>query len=466
MANRQTTDLSEIIERQKLTLFVVRIVALSWLVTFFDGFDMSAISFVAPDLSTALHLNRLMLGNAFSSGQVGMVLGGFIFGYLGDRIGRRPAIMLATASFGVLTLGLALAGSYTALLALRVVQGLAIGGLLPLAWALNIEYVPRGYRSTVVTLTMLGYAFGSSFAGVMTVWLTPRHGWQGVFVFGGCAALVATGLLAGLLPESIRYLAIKNERPDRIAAYARRLAPGRAISASDQFVVSGDMAGPAKGFAVSMLFRGELRWITPLIWSAYTVSSVAVFFVATWGPSVLQMIGFGRSSAALASSVNILGGAVGGLLLMRFIDTRGAISIAAFPALAVPVLLVMGLRRMGGTSFLVLFFFSTLFLIGAHLGIQGICGIFYPSAYRANGAGWAASIGKIGSIVGPLLGGIVLSSRLPVRMTFALLAICPLIVGGATFAIGRLQRRISQSDETGHDTGRLASLATEIGRPD
>jgi MFS transporter, AAHS family, 4-hydroxybenzoate transporter len=466
MADRQSIDLSEIIEQQKLTLFVVRIVALSWLVTFFDGFDMSAISFVAPDLSTALHLNRLMLGNAFSSGQVGMVLGGFIFGYLGDRIGRRPAIMLATASFGVLTLGLALAGSYTALLGLRVVQGLAIGGLLPLAWALNIEYVPRGYRSTVVTMTMLGYAFGSSFAGVMTVWLTPRYGWQGVFVFGGCAALVATGLLAGLLPESIRYLANKNKRPERIAAYARRLAPGRAISASDQFVVSGDMAGPAEGFAVSMLFRGELRWITPLIWSAYTVSSVAVFFVATWGPSVLQMIGFGRSSAALASSVNILGGAVGGLVLMRFIDTRGAISIAAFPALAVPVLLVMGLRGMGGTSFLVLFFSSTLFLIGAHLGIQSICGIFYPSAYRANGAGWAASIGKIGSIVGPLLGGIVLSSRLPARMTFALLAICPLIVGGATFAIGRLQRRMSQSDETGHDTGRLASLATEIGRPD
>jgi AAHS family 4-hydroxybenzoate transporter-like MFS transporter len=417
-------------------------------------------------LSSALDLNRLLLGNAFSSGQVGMVLGGFVFGYLGDRIGRRPAIMLATASFGVLTLGLALAGSYTALLALRVLQGLAIGGLLPLAWALNIEYVPRAYRSTVVTLTMLGYGFGSSFAGVMTVWLTPRYGWQGLFVFGGCAALVATGLLAVLLPESIRYLANKNKRPDRIAAYARRLAPGRAISASDQFVVSGDMAPPRKGFAVSMLFRGELRWITPLIWCAYTVSSVAVFFVATWGPSILQMIGFGRSSAALASSVNILGGALGGLLLMRFIDRRGAVSIAAFPALAVPLLLVLGLSGIGRMSFLVLLFFSTLFLIGAHLGIQSICGIFYPSAYRANGTGWAASIGKIGSIVGPLLGAIVLSSRLPVKMTFALLAICPLIVGGATFAIGRLERRMSESDEAGHHARRVAPLAAEMGGPD
>jgi len=246
----------------------------------------------------------------------------------------------------------------------------------------------------------------------------------------------------------------------------RERACRRESASSRKTIVSGDIAGPTKGFAVSMLFRNELRWITPLIWFAYTVSSIAVFFESTWGPSVLQMIGFGRSSAALASSVNILGGALGGLLLMRFIDTRGAISIAAFPALAVPVLLVMGLAGIGGAGFLVLFFFSTLFLVGAHLGIQSICGIFYPSVYRANGTGWAASIGKIGSIVGPLLGGIVLSSRLPVRMTFALLAICPLIVGWATFAIGRLQRQMSRSDEARHDTERVASLATEIGPPE
>ena len=129
---------------------------ISWVVTFFDGFDMNVIAFVAPDMSNADHLDRLMMGKVFSAGLLGTMIGGFLFGYIGDRIGRRPSIVFATASFGVLTLGFGLAGSYAALLVLRLADGIAIGGMLPLAWALNIEYVPRRYRSTVVTVIMMG----------------------------------------------------------------------------------------------------------------------------------------------------------------------------------------------------------------------------------------------------------------------------------------------------------------------
>jgi AAHS family 4-hydroxybenzoate transporter-like MFS transporter len=129
--------------------------------------------------------------------------------------------------------------------------------------------------------------------------------------------------------------------------------------------------------------------------------------------------------------------------LTRFVDKHGAISIMAFPLLAVPTLLLMELSGIGGIGFLALNFFAMMFLIGAHLGLQSIAGIFYPSAYRANGAGWAASIGKIGSIVGPLIGGILLSSRLPVKHVYALLAVCPILVAAGAFYIGGLQRRIA-----------------------
>ncbi|MGA8870711.1 MAG: MFS transporter, partial [Candidatus Acidiferrales bacterium] len=237
MADRHTTDISEVIENQKLTPFVTGLILLCALVTFFDGFDMNVISLVAPEVSAALHLNQSMMGNVFSSGLAGTMAGGFLFGYLGDRIGRRPSIILATISFGVLTLGLALAGSYSELLALRFLQGIGIGGLLPLAWVLNIDYVPRGYQSTVVTLLMLGYALGDSFAGPLSIWFTS-YGWRSVFIFGGCAALAVTVLLIFLLPESIKFLANKNKRPDLIARFARRLAPGRRIEASDRFVIS------------------------------------------------------------------------------------------------------------------------------------------------------------------------------------------------------------------------------------
>ena len=427
MADHSPTDLSDIIENQKLTWFVTSLVLISWIVTFFDGFDMNVIAFVAPDMSAALHLDRLMMGKVFSVGLFGTMIGGFLFGYIGDRIGRRPSIIFATAAFGVLTLGLARSGSYATLLTVRLLDGIAIGGLLPLCWALNIEYVPRRYRSTVVTVIMLGYTFGNSFGGPLTIWLTPHYGWRSVFIFGGCAALVATGLLLLFLPESIKFLAIRNKRPDLIATYAKRLAPKQAICAADGFALPGEIR--SEKFAVSMLFQNELRWITPLLWIAYVASSIAVFFRVSWEPSVFQALGFSRSTAALASSANSIGGAIGGLLLMRFTDTRGVIAVAVLPALAVPTLLVMGLARLGGNAFLVLSFLNTMFIVGAHFGIHSIAGIFYPSAYRANGAGWATSIAKIGSILGPLLGGAALSSEVPVKSVYAFLATCPPVVG-------------------------------------
>jgi MFS transporter, AAHS family, 4-hydroxybenzoate transporter len=462
MAERQTTDISEIIEKQKLTGFVVRLILLCWIVTFFDGFDMNVIAFVMPDLSSLLHLNPVMKGYVFSAGLLGTMIGGFFFGYLGDRIGRRPSIILATASFGVLTLGLVLPHTYGQLLGLRLIQGIAIGGLLPLCWVLNIEYVPRRYRSTVVTVIMLGYTIGNSFSAPFTVWMVPRHGWQSVFIFGGCAALLATGLLILFLPESIRYLVAKNKRPEVVARIVQRLAPARRVDPADQFVVSDETARGGEGFSVSMLFRDELRWITPLLWIAYMASSVAVFFGNTWGPTVLQTLGFSRSTAALAVGVNSMGGALGGLLLMRFTDTRGAISIAVLPVVSVPILLTLGLTNLAGSAFLVLNFFSTMFIVGTHFGMHSIAGIFYPSSYRANGAGWATSVAKVGSIIGPLIPGMVLSSRLPVKAIFTIFAVCPCIVGISIVSIGVLQRRMSRNGtalQRAH-SGPLAAEAT------
>ena len=165
MLDQAAVDVGEIIEQQKLSRFLIRLVSLSWIITFFDGFDMNVISYAAPYLATAYRLDRVMVGNIFSIGLVGTMIGGFLFGYLGDRFGRRPAIILATASFGVLTLGFALAESYGALLALRLITGIAIGGMLPLSWALNIEFAPKRYRSTVVTLVMIGYSLGTAMGG-------------------------------------------------------------------------------------------------------------------------------------------------------------------------------------------------------------------------------------------------------------------------------------------------------------
>jgi MFS transporter, AAHS family, 4-hydroxybenzoate transporter len=447
MSGRSVIDVSEVVERQRVGGFLIGLVATSWIVIFFDGFDSQAIAFAAPYLSSEYHLDRVMMGNIFSSGLVGTLIGGFVFGYLGDRIGRRPGIILATAAFGVLTIAFVFADGYWSLMALRLVDGIALGGMLPLSWALSIEYAPRRYRATVVTVTMIGYSAGIAVGGPAANFLIPRHGWQSLFALGGALSLVAAVMLLVVLPESARFLASKGAEPRRIAELLSRLT-GEAFADDARFVVA-DEAGHAKDFNPALLFQDRLRVITPLLWLAYIASSMAVFFLATWTPLVFEALNFTRAEAALAGSVNAAAGAVGGLMLMRFTDNRGAIAITTMPLLAVPLLLIAAFAALSQPAFFALFALIALFLIGGHFGLHSIAGIFYPSAWRGNGAGWAISVAKVGSIAGPFVAGLILSTSLPVRYIFAVLAICPAVFVVCIFVIGRIHSSMLRDEATG-----------------
>ena len=441
MAERATIDVSAIIEQQKLGRFLISLVLISWIITFFDGLDSNLISFAAPYFGAQYHLTKLQLGNIFSMGLFGTMVGGFALGYLGDRMGRRPMVVLATALFGILTMCFALANNYESLFALRFINGLPLGGMLPLAWALNIEYAPKRYRATIVTVIMMGYSLGTALGGPIAIWLIPKFGWKSVFIFGGAFSLFCAGVLFVILPESIRFLAAKGLGADRIAAIVRRIAPGQIIPANAHFIVS-DESQLNKDFKPSLLFRGELRFITPLIWLGYIASSLAVFFIVNWTPVVFEALKYSRREAATAASLYSAVGAIGGLLLMRFTDKRGAIAITVMPIMTALLLLTATFVGMGHLQFLVLSAITGGFLIGGHFGMHSICGIFYPSAYRANGAGWATSIAKIGSVAGPILGGIILSTSLPVRDIFAVLAVCPITMAICIYIVGRMHRRI------------------------
>jgi len=193
-------------------------------------------------------------------------------------------------------------------------------------------------------------------------------------------------------------------------------------------------------FKVSMLFAGRLKLLTPLIWAAYFSSSISTFFLASWGPLVLQDMGFGAKGSAWLTFGNSLCSMSGGVALMRFTDRHGPISIAVLPIIAVPLLLVAGLTPMSLTVFLFLSLAISVFLGGSHYGVTSVVGLFYPSHIRANGAGWASAMAKFGSVLGPLVGGYVLASGVPVKATYALLAACPAAYAVAILAIGLIER--------------------------
>ncbi|HUA22473.1 MAG TPA: MFS transporter [Bryobacteraceae bacterium] len=441
MAEANTIDVSEIIERQKLGGFLVGLVLVSWIITFFDGFDTNLISFAAPYFAPDYHLSRVQLGNIFAMGLLGTLIGGFVLGYLGDRIGRRPAVILATAAFGALTMCFTFASGYRSMVGLRLATGIPLGGMLPLAWSLNLEYVPKRYRATVVTLIMMGFSMGTGFGGPIAVWLIPQMGWKAVFVAGGVVSIVCAGILWLMLPESIRFLASKGREPRRIARVLGRIDPDEHFAPDAKYVVA-DEPTVKKDFKPSLLFLGELKKITPLVWLAYISSSFAVYFLVNWTPLVFEALKFSRKDAATAASLISLMGAIGGLVLMRFTDQRGAVAVTVMPVMTMILLLVASFVNFPQRAFIALIACIGFFLVGGQFGVISVCGIFYPSAYRANGTGWASSVAKVGSVMGPLVGGWVLSTSLPVRNIFAVLAICPAVFAICIYTVGRMHSRI------------------------
>lgn len=439
MAAAQTFDITAALEREKLGGFALRLILVSWLVTFFDGYDMNVIAFATKQLASAFQINNTQLSYIISSGLFGTLIGNFLFGWLGDVLGRRPAIILAVGAFSLLTLAQAFCTTFEALLVVRFFNGLALGGALPLIWALNVEFAPKRMRATVITLIMLGYGVGVMFAGPIARLILPRFDWPGIFIFGGVVSLLATGLLVVTLPESLRYLAVKGDRPDRIRVVLRRM--GLEAPEGAAFVLTDEAPKSAQKAAVRQLFAGTLAWLTPLLWISYFASSISTFLLSSWGPRILEEMRFSPDHAAYISSMNSALGMTGGLLLMRFTDRHGPLVIAAYPLIAVPLLLTAGLAPMSLTVFLALLVPIALFLSGGHYGITSIVSLFYPSSIRSLGSGLCSGLAKVGSVIGPLIGGLVLDSGMPVKMTYALLAACPLLYGVSALGIGLIVRR-------------------------
>ena len=436
----RTIDVGEFINGRKLTRFNVILVVVSWLITVFDGFDQMTVSYTMPYMRDLLHLSSKMQGNVFAMGNFGMMVGGFTFAFMGDRIGRRPTVIAAACTFAVLTFITGFVQDYAQLMTLRFLDGFAIGGMLPLAWALNIEFVPKRMRATVVSLVMLGYSMGTAGAAPITNVLAPKLGWSAVYFAGGGGTLLCAALLFLFLPESIRFLSAKGQRPDVIARILNRMSPDLNAKTDDRFIEA-DESLQRTNFNPAQLFSGWLKWLTIFLWVGYILSSLAIYFDANWGPTVIEKIGFPRKQAADLIGLSTILGAGLGLCLMRFTDKFGPFTVALYPLLAIPVLLFIGLGHPSHEILPILLVVGPTLISGGHFGILSIAGVFYPSVIRANGGGWATSIAKIGAIAGPAIAGYLLDEGIVPIHLFALVALCPMVLAACALGIGLVVRR-------------------------
>jgi AAHS family 4-hydroxybenzoate transporter-like MFS transporter len=444
-------DIGAVIEQQKGGRFAALLIVAMAIVMLAEGYDLGAMAFAAPALTRAWHLSRGALGPVFGAFVFGTMVGAFVLGYLGDVLGRKRTIVIGSFVLAAFTLAASRATSLEQLLALRFLAGVGIGGVVPNAIAYMTEFAPKRWRATWVTLMYTGYTIGGGVGGLVAAWLVPQFGWQIVFVIGGIAPIVTGLMLVFTLPESIRFLALKGGRDTEVARIVARLAPQLRVTSATRFVLDGELQGAAharQNASLRLLLAGRLRVLTPVLWGVYIANSMALFFLNSWLPMLIESVGLSAQQAALVSAMFQVGGTLGGLALMRFVDTRGAMIITVLPVIGTPLVALLG-TGMPQPLLVVAVFLIGFAVVGTQFGLNAVAALVYPTALRAKGTGAAVGIQKIGAIAGPMLGGMLLSAHLPVQQLFYLGAVPVALVALLAFTLGRLHRA-DQDDAAPH----------------
>src|SRR5579862_7224878 len=186
----QNLDVTQIVDRQPVTRFLVGVLFLCTLVTLADGYNISVIAFAAPGIVKAWHIDRAALGPLFSSSLVAGLIGPFFFGTLADRIGRRSAMIAAVLMIGIFGVVSGYCTSVLPLIVTRFIAGIGMSGALAVTVAAVSEFAPRRLRATFVTIVFSGTTIGSGLPGLVAPTLMVTHGWQSLFFVGGVVPIV------------------------------------------------------------------------------------------------------------------------------------------------------------------------------------------------------------------------------------------------------------------------------------
>jgi MFS transporter, AAHS family, 4-hydroxybenzoate transporter len=407
-ADKGTLDVAKFLSDLPFTRFHVQLLVICSLVTFFDGLDFSLISFTLPYLRDEMGLSDAMTGYVSSAAFAGQMVGSLVGSYLADIYGRRPVIIWCTIISALLTFVTGFANTPEMLIVLRFVGGLAIGGLLAPAWSINIESMPAGKKARAVTIIMLGFSAGGAAAGQVTNWLAPQYGWEGVFFFCGATTGVLAFILFFTMPESARWMVAKGKPAAMVMPVLTRFNPGLEIDRYTSVILSDETAaGGASPWAKSAeLFRGVLAWMTPIIWVTYFFSSFAIYLKASFGVLFMEELGIERAMAANLASISGLLGAIGGVALLWFTERRGPAWIAIAPFLGIPLALWIGSGiLLDGPLFVPVILIGGIMIGTGHAAVISITSIYYPSAVRSTGGGWASFMAKFAAVAAPIIGG-------------------------------------------------------------
>ena len=438
-------DISEFIDSRGLGAFQIGLFILCGVCLMLDGFDVQAMGYAGPAIKPEWHISDPAFGRLLSAALKGVLVGSILLSMLADKIGRRPILIGSCLFFSFTTIATARAANLDQLLIIRFIAGIGLGAIMPNSMALVSEYSPRRLRVVVMMIVSNGFTLGAALGGFLASWMIPHFGWRSIFYFGGILPLLIGAVMIFMLPESLQFLVLKGRSPGKIAAWLKRIDPAMANAASTQpveFVIP-EHAKP--GFSFWKLFHDGRATGTILIWVAYFMNLLNLYFLQGWVPTIAKTAGFSTSTAVLMGTMNQVGGFFGALVLGWFVRRSGFAPVLAtsFAVAAVTIMLI-GYPGMPAPLLFLMVFISGFGVTGGQAGVNAMTGTYYPTELRSTGLGAGLGVGRIGSIVGPELAGDLLGRHWSNQQLFLAAALPALIASGVMIAMRRVLQQVKR----------------------
>ncbi|BBQ01248.1 MFS transporter (plasmid) [Burkholderia sp. SFA1] len=400
---QQPIDIAAVIDAAPLSRLQLRILTMVGLTVLIDGFDVQSMGFVAPAIIHAWGADKAAFGIVFGAGLLGMLIGSLVLSVVADKIGRRPVLIGATFAFGLCMLATTQVTTITGLLVLRFVTGLGLGAIMPNAMALAAEFSPKRRRVTLMMWVSCGFTLGAVLGGLISAALIPVWGWQSVFVVGGVVPIALSAMMAFYMPESMLFSVVRGTGLVRVADTLRRIDPASAATPESQYVVP--EARP-KSAPVAELFRSGRAKTTLLLWGVNFMNLLNLYFLSNWLPTIAKDLGLSTSTAVLVGTTLQLGGVAGTLAMGPVIDRIGFYKVL-IPALFVATFAIAAIGQTGLPlpMLFVVVGITGFSIIGGQPAINALAATWYPTLLRSTGVGWSLGVGRLGSIIGPVIGG-------------------------------------------------------------
>ncbi|MBT2737392.1 aromatic acid/H+ symport family MFS transporter [Bacillus sp. ISL-7] len=425
-----TINSTEIIANSKFNRFHLGLLLWSFFIISFDGYDLVVYGTVVPTLIEKWNLSPVEAGAIGTYGLFGMMFGAILFGTLADRIGRKNVIAITLVLFSFFTFLCGFAETPTVFSTFRFLAGLGLGGIMPNVIALLTDYAPKNMRSMIVSIVLCGYSIGGILAPLLGIFLMPKFGWESIFWVAGLPLLLLP-FMYKQLPETASYL-IRTGKKEKLISALTKVSPGSKFNKHDEIV---EIKLQETKVPIFGLFKEKRALSTVMFWIAFFSCLLMVYGLNTWLPKLMIEAGYGLNSS-LTFLITLQGGAIiGTLIIGRLCDKYGSkkmlIPMYASGAVALTLL------GFGGSSFLIylLVAIAGAATIGAQNIVQAYVSQYYPPNMRSTALGMASGIGRMGGMLGPLLGGFLLSVSLPIHLNFIAFAIPGLIAAAALASI-------------------------------